>query len=157
MTVKGGVLCTVQLVFGLLAMVGSLHAEDNPFVGTWSAKLAKSKLLSDYQYKPLTLQIAVVFDTVTLGSKFVSTSGQEQSAADLFHTDGKEHPGTLSLGVLHTARWINSRTLETRAKKDGKDMGVMTYEVSADGKTLTSKYSISPQSPQQVVVFDRQE
>jgi hypothetical protein len=59
------------------------------------------------------------------------------------------------LNILTTR--INSRTLETRAKKDGKDMGVMTYEVSADGKTLTSKYSTSPQSPQQVVVFDRQE
>ena len=116
-------------------MVGSLHAEDNPFVGTWSANLAKSNLLSDYQYKPLTLQIAVVFDTVTLASKFVSTSGQEQSAADLLHTDGKEHPGTLSPGVLHTARWINSRTLETRAKKDGKDVD----KAAADLK-LPEKY-----------------
>jgi hypothetical protein len=33
----------------------------------------------------------------------------------------------------------------------------MTYEVSADGKTLTSRYTMSPQTPQQVVVFDRQE
>ena len=146
-----------MLLFGLLAMVESLPAEENPFVGTWTANLSKSKLLPGYEYKPLTLQIAVVFDTVTIGSKFATASGQEQSAADLFHTDGKEHPGTLSPGVLHTARWSNSRTLESRAKKDGKDMGVMTYEVSADGKTLTSRYSASPQSPQQVVVFDRQE
>jgi hypothetical protein len=146
-----------MLVLILLAIVESLPAVDNPFVGTWTANLSKSKLLPDYQYKPVMLQIAVVFDTVTLGSKFATASGQELTAADLFHTDGKEHPGTLSLGVLHTARWIDARTLETRAKKGGKDMGVMTYEVSADGKTLTNKYSMSPQSPQQVVVFDRQE
>ena len=38
--------------------------------------------------------------------------------------------------------------------EDGKDVGVFTYEVSADGKTLTSRYSTSPQ---QVLVFDRQE
>ena len=52
------------------------------------------------------------------------------------------------------ARWINPRTLETTAKKDGKDVGVVVYEVSADGKTLTSKYSTAPE---QVLVFDRQE
>jgi hypothetical protein len=41
----------------------------------------------------------------------------------LFHTDGKEHPGTLSPGVFHMAKWVNARTIETTAKKDGKDMG----------------------------------
>ena len=68
--------------------------------------------------------------------------------------DGKEHPGTLSPGVLHTARWVNSRMIETTAKKDGKDVGVVTYEVSVDGRTLISRYSTSPE---QVLVFDRKE
>jgi hypothetical protein len=102
----------------------------------------------------VTLQFAVVFDTVTVGSKFLGTSSQEQTATELFHMDGKEHPGTLNPGVLHTARWVNSRMIEATAKKDGKDVGVMTYEVSADGRTLTSRYSTSPE---QVLVFDRQE
>ena len=71
----------------------------------------------------MTLQFAVVFDTVTIGGKLVTTSGQEQSATELFHTDGKEHPGTLNPGVLHVARWVNSRVIETSAKKDGKNVG----------------------------------
>ena len=140
------------LLLGLMTIAGSLHAADNPFVGTWTLNLSKSKLPANAQYKSITLQFAVVFDTVTVGSKFVAASGQEQTATELFHTDGKEHPGTLSLGVLHTARWVNARMIETTAKKDGKDMGVVQYEVSADGRTLTSRYSTSPE---QVLVFDR--
>lgn len=31
--------------------------------------------------------------------------------------------------------------IETSGKKDGQDIGVITYEVSTDGKTLTAKYS----------------
>ena len=141
------------LLLVLMTIVGSLRAADNPFVGTWTLNLAKSKLPANSPYKSITLQFAVVFDTVTVGSKFVVASGQEQTATELFHTDGKEHPGTLSLGVLHTTRWVNPRLLEIMAKKDGKDMGTMQYEVSADGKTLMSKYSTSPE---QVLVFDRQ-
>jgi len=141
------------LLLGLLTMAGSLPAADNPFVGTWTLNLSKSKMPANAQYKSVTLQFAVVFDTVTVGSKFVAPSGQEQTATELFHTDGKEHPGTLSSGVLHTAKWVNPRMIEITAKKDGKDMGVMQYEISADGKTVTSRYSTIPE---QVLVFDRQ-
>ena len=150
---NGGAYARVAfLLLVLTTIVGSLHAADNPFVGTWILNPAKSKLPANSPYKNITLQFAVVFDTVTVGSKFVVASGQEQTATELFHTDGKEHPGTLSLGVLHTARWVNPRLLEITAKKDGKDMGMMQYELSGDGKTLTSRYSTSPE---QVLVFDR--
>ena len=142
------------LLLTLLTMAQSLPAAENPFVGTWTSNPSKSKLPSDFQYKRVTLQFAVMFDTVTIGGKFLTAAGQEQTFTELFHMDGKEHPGTLSPGVLHTARWVNSRMIETTAKKDGKDLGLMTYEVSADGKILTSKNS---SSPQQVLVYDRQE
>src|SRR5215467_12342263 len=113
----------------VLIIVASLPAADNPFVATWTLNLSKSKLPANFQFKTMTLQFAVVFDTVTIGTEFVTASGQEQTATELFHTDGKEHPGTLSAGVLHTARWVNARTIEASAKKDGKDIGVMTYEI----------------------------
>ena len=143
-----------MILLTLMATSGHLLAADNPFVGTWTSNFSKSKLPKDFPFKSVQLQFAVVFDTVTIGSMFVNASGKQETAADLFHTDGKEHPGTLNPGVIHQARWIDSRTLETSAKKDGKDVGVVTYEVSADGKTLTSKYSISPG---QVLVYERRE
>ena len=42
---------------------------------------------------------------------------------------------------------------QTPLVKDGKDAGVVTYEVSVDGKTLTCLYSTALD---QVLVFDRQ-
>jgi len=65
--------------------------------------------------------------------------------------DGNEHPGTLNAGVVVTGKWMNARVIETGGKKDGQDVGVITYEVSADGKTLTDRYSASPE---QVPVFE---
>jgi len=87
------------------------------------------------------------------GGTFILPSGQEASSTELFHLDGKPHPGTLNPGVMISAKWASPRKLETTGTKDGKDVGVVTYEVSADGKTLTSRYSTSPD---QVIVFDRQ-
>jgi hypothetical protein len=146
------------VLFALLAIVdpGSLQAgqpsADNPFVGTWVLNLSKSKLPSNFQYRSMTLQFAVVFDTVTVGANFVTTSGRQQSATELFHMDGKEHPGTLNAGVVVTGKWMNARVIETGGKKDGQDVGVITYEVSADGKTLTHRYSAAPE---QELVFER--
>ncbi len=108
--------CAALFLLGLMTIAAGLSAVENPFVGTWTSNFSKSKVPSNYQYKRVTLQFAVVFDTVTIGSKLVTASGHEQGATELFHADGKEHPGTLSPGVLHMARWVNSRILETRAK-----------------------------------------
>ena len=125
-----------------------------PFVGSWSSNLSKSQVPASYQYRRLVLQFAVVLDTITVGSTFVLPSGQEVSATELFHLDGKQHPGTLNPGVMISAKWAGSRKLETSATKDGKDAAVVTYEVSADRKTLTTRYSAIPE---QVLVFDRRE
>jgi len=100
----------------------------------------------------MTLQFAIVFDTLTIGTKLVTTSGRQQTATELFHMDGKEHPGTLNPGVVITGKWINAHLIETGGKKDGQDVGIIRYEVSADGKTLTQMYS---GSADQSLVFER--
>jgi hypothetical protein len=89
----------------------------------------------------------------TVGSTFVLSSGQEVSATELFHLDGTPsrhfEPWRDDLCQVGESTQIR---LETTATKDGKDAGVVTYEVSADGKTLTSRCSTSPD---QVRVFNR--
>jgi len=127
---------------------------------TWSSvarklgvQLHEVSITANYQYRRLKLQFATMLDTVTVGGTFILPSGQEVSSTELFHLDGKPHPGTLNPGVMISAKWASPRKLETTGTKDGKDVGVVTYEVSADGKTLTSRYSTSPD---QVIVFDRQ-
>ena len=145
------------VLFAFLTIVGVASVQagsgaDSPFVGTWALNVSRSKLPSNYPYRSMTLQFAVVLDTVTIGTTFVTTSGREQSATELFHLDGKEHPGTLSPGVVQIGTWINSRMIETRATKNGQDVGVITYEISADGRTLTQKYS---GTPDHTLVFER--
>lgn len=71
-----------------------------------------------------------------------------------FQTDGKPHPhDELIPGLTVVARWRGSRILETvLARKDGR-AGRVTYEVSADGKTLTSR--TSGDLGDQLIIFDR--
>ena len=123
------------------------------FLGKWTSNFARSKLPANFPYRRVALQFATMLDTVTVGSTFWLASGQEVTATELFHIDGKQHPGTLNTGVMMSARWAAPRKLETSATKGGKDAGVVTYEVSADGKSLISRYSTIPE---QVLVFDRE-
>jgi hypothetical protein len=146
------VLFVLLMGLGVSSLQPAPNPEGSVFPGTWVLNLEKSKLPSGYPYRSMTLQVAVVFDTVTIGGRFVTTAGQTQTATELFHVDGKEHPGTLHPGVVITARWIDARTLETGGKKDGQDVGVITCQVSRDGRSLTQKYS---SSPEQELVFER--
>jgi hypothetical protein len=44
-----------------------------------------------------------------------------QRATELFHMDGKPHPGTLNPGVILVGRWISSTAIETSGTRDGQD------------------------------------
>lgn len=87
-----------------------------------------------------------------MASEFINASGGTQRAAETFRTDGTETPGTLTPGVTHVARWIGSQVLAAIAKKDGQVIALVTYQVSADGKMLTSR---SSGMLEQMIVFDR--
>jgi hypothetical protein len=138
----------------LLVLSTVLHGNQgavSPFVGTWLANVAKSKLHPGFQFESVTLEIAVAHDTVTMTSELVNASGQKQRAAETFRTDGTETAGTLTPGVTHIARWVGSHVLAAIAMKERKLIALVTYEVSADGKTLTSR---SSGMLEQVTVFD---
>ena len=130
----------------------------SPFVGNWVANLSKSKRHPNHQFQSATLQFAVEGDTVTLTQGGVNASGQEESGTITLHADGKERPVPQAPGVVSVVRWIGTQVLETIGKKDGQEVGRGTYEVSADGKTLTATVSGRDGSGAafaQVIVFDR--
>jgi hypothetical protein len=126
---------------------------ENPFVGRWIANLSKSRPHPDFKFQRVTLQIDVAGDTVKMASVVVDPNGKERRAAETFRSDGTETPGTLTPGVTHIARFVGSHVLATIANKDGELFAMITYEVSADGKTLRSR---SSGMLEQVIVFDRQ-
>ena len=126
--------------------------KDQPLVGEWTADIGKSKPSPDYAFKRATLRIDLAGDSMTMSSHLVFVSGQEQRASETFRTDGTETPGTLTPGVTLVAKWLDPHVLASLAKKDGNVIAVVTYEVSADGSTLTSR---SSGIVEQTIVFDR--
>ena len=62
-------------------------------------------------------------------------------------------------GVVAITKWVDPRILETLANKNGKVVGQSTYEVSTDGKTLTTRIKgidAGGGSFEQVIVLERQ-
>jgi hypothetical protein len=127
--------------------------KESPLAGTWVANLAKSKQSERNRIQRATVQIAVTTDAVTMSTRYVDQKGQERSATETFPTDGTDAPSTQTPGLVLAAKWVDSRVLSTQAKLDGKVVAMVLYEVSGDGKTLTSK---SAGMVSQVLVFDRQ-
>jgi hypothetical protein len=135
-----------------------VSAEQNPFVGSWEANLAKSKRDANHQFERATLQFAVAGDSVTITHGGVDASGHQESGVTTLKADGKEHPFPGAPGVTHITRWLGSHVLETVGRKGDRTTGRGTYEVSADGKTLTATVSgidASGKRFAQVIVFDR--
>jgi hypothetical protein len=118
-------------------------------VGAWTANFSKSKRHPDSPFNSATLHVDVVGDTVTIADVVVDTSGREERHKNSLQADGKEHPSEYG-GYLLVARWLSSHALEAVVKKNGEVEGRVTYEVSADGATLTIL------SDDRVFVCDRQ-
>lgn len=156
--------CLVLVVLLSGSAVGSLLArpqdsEISAFAGTWVANIEKSRRHPNHQFKSATMQLVVVGDIVILTHGGVNAGGQEESGKVVLQADGKEHPVPEAPGVTVVTRWLGSRVLQSIAKSAGAQVGEQTYEVSADGKTLTAKASgtdASGASFDQVIAFDHQ-
>jgi hypothetical protein len=141
----------IPSLMGGYAVAGQKNA-GALIIGTWVADLSRSKLDPKYAFSSATLDISVSGETVTLASEVVHASGKNQRSAETFHTDGTETPGTLTPGFTHVARWVGPHVLAATAMKGGETVFLQTFQVSADGKLLTSRIS---GLVEQVVVFTR--
>jgi hypothetical protein len=142
-----------------IALIGValfVQLSTSPIEGHWVANLAKSKLSPAFPFHSATLDVVVKGDAVSFTDKVVTAPGKEEGHSNLtFISDGKEHAfeGTpLGAGVVSQATWLNPRTLQLIIRKDAKEITTQTWEVSSDGKTLTS---VRTGMLEQVVVFER--
>jgi hypothetical protein len=148
----------VPLLFALVTVMGVADRQgappvaDSPFVGEWTANLAKSKQDPNHQISTRDSSDSGGRRDRDDGKRACQCAGQTQHAKETFRTDGTETPGSLNPGVILVARWVGSHVLATIAKKDGRTFGLVTYEVSADGKTLTLR---SSGAVEHVIVFER--
>jgi hypothetical protein len=147
------------LVAAMASAPAAMAQEKHPLMGTWKANLEKSQRHQNHLFSSLTMQFERSGDLVLLTYTGVNMSGKPESSTRKLHPDGKEYPIAEAPGVVEVARWIGTTTLEVVAKKDGKTLGQSTYEVSGDGKTMTTKINAIDASGRpfdQVIVFDHQ-
>jgi hypothetical protein len=151
-------MAVVSMAFGQTPGVET-KPNTNPLVGKWKANLSKSQRDPNHQFQSLALRIEISDDALLLTFTGVSMSGKEESGTQKIHPDGKERPIADAHGIVEVSRWVGSHTLESVAKKDGTVIGAGRYEVSSDGKTLTSKVKgtdAQGRQFEQVIVFDRE-
>ena len=139
------------LLIALLGCAGGVDAQEHPFAGHWTANIGKSRLSPSYPFQSGTLDVSVAADTITMASVVIN-AGKEQRAAETFRTDGTETSGTINRDVRLVAKFLDPHVLATIAKKGGAVLALVTYEVSADGKTMFVR---SSGSVEHVVVFER--
>ena len=78
-------------------------------------------------------------------------SGETIQERETLRADGTETPATAP-GVVHVANWLGSHVLALITKQGNRNLALITYEVSADGQTLTTRTS---GLVEQLVVFKR--
>ena len=131
----------------------------SPLTGTWVANLAKSRRHENHQFQSATLRFEVSGNAVSLTQAGVNMSGKDESSTLTLVADGEEHPvSPQAPGVVVISKWIGTQVLETTGKRCDAILGRGTYEVAADGQTLTATVAgIDGQGKtfEQVIVFDR--
>ena len=146
----------------ILSMAGALvlptqHSEQqaaqSPFAGSWSADLSRSRLDPKLALKGADITFGVSGNVISLESSVVLPSGKAIQERDTLRADGTE-TAAVTPGAVHVANWLGSHVLALITKKGNQNLALITYEVSADGQTLTARTS---GVVDQVLVFKRRE
>ena len=94
----------------------------NPFEGAWKVEAAA-------------IRFAVNGNTVQSAHAGLAPSGRPERSHNTLQVDGVEREAAPGLFIV--ARWLSPRAFETIARRESGIIGQGTYEVSADGRTLT--------------------
>jgi hypothetical protein len=122
----------------MLTVLATAQAKD-PFVGTWTLNLAKSKYSPGPAPKSTTTTIEAAGQGYKVSVKTEPASGSAQEWAYTSNLDGKDapitgnNPNADSLAVKR----VDANTLEVVYKKGGKVTTMQKSVVAADGKTRT--------------------
>ena len=120
------------------------------FAGRWIANLARSRRHPANPFQRATLEVAVDGNVVTIADCFVDESGRETCGNNTIHVDGIER--VMDHGYVVRARWRGSHALDVIVTQSDAMVGRATYEVSGDGRVLTT----SDLTGDQVIVLDRE-
>jgi hypothetical protein len=129
----------IRPVLTLLGLAASLWAAD-PFVGTWSLNVAKSKYKTGNPPKQQAITIMEEGDNLDIAITGTAADGSPISARYLIPIAGgkgvvKESP---AYDEISTKR-IDANTRENTYRKSGQEVLTVRVSVSRNGKSLTAK------------------
>ena len=150
----------ISLAAGVLLLAVMAAAQTDPFVGTWTLNLAKSKYSPGPAPKSTTTVIEAAGKGYKVSVKTEPASGPAQQWSYTTNLDGKESPvsGNNANADSVTVKRIDANTLETVARMGGKVTTTQRNVVSADGKTrtvTTTGTNAEGQKVNNVAVYDR--
>jgi hypothetical protein len=140
----------------LLAIVSlgqiALTVPDYSFAGHWTADVAASRFNGAVAVKAASLDFVVRPQAVEITNRTTDTSGRELgTGTTTFTTDGQPHPhDELLPGLIVVARWNGPRQLDTVLTRTNGIVDRVTYEVSDNGRTLTTR-TAGPLGTQEIV------
>jgi hypothetical protein len=129
----------VWLAVALLAQ--SSASADHPFAGHWTADLAASRFNGPVVVKAASLEFVVTSETVAITHRTIDSSDRDVgTGTTTLRIDGESHPhDELLPGLTVVARWRGPRLLDTVLTRRNGIVDHVTYEISDDGRTLTTK------------------
>jgi hypothetical protein len=149
--------------FSLIVTLGisvSAFAQTDPFVGTWKFNREKSTYELGRGPKSETRTIEATREGERVVIHQVAADGSSHDTHYSCNFDGKDCPlGTAEGGTI-TRKRIDSNTIESTVKKNGKALYTTRLVISKDGKTMTIKAKGKNASGQtfdnDVSVYDKQ-
>ena len=148
---------SVKMLLGTLVLSVAASAAD-PFTGIWKINPEKSKTSSGRVPETATVTIKAISDGYRITSSLVPPPFTLHLNGKDYKDDTKGFAATLAADHS-SARRIDSRTIETTFKRDGKAVGTLRRELSADGRTMTATFEgISPKGEKihYIVVYEKQ-
>jgi hypothetical protein len=139
-------LVALQLVVGLtLVNRAAFAADEDKFLGTWALNPAKSSAPAGAVPSSATVVLTKSGSDMYKSVSDTTLAGQPLHSETTFKTDGKDYspvttpappPGTPS--ITQSFERVSAAAYKTLLKINGMVIATILYEVSADGKTLTS-------------------
>jgi hypothetical protein len=155
-----------KLVLTTFVFCGAAWAADDPFVGTWTLNIAKSKFDPGPPVRSRTVTVEPAGDEVKWSIEQVDANGKLGTVVETLKLDGKDYPRTVTGsmggpgGDTIALKRIDAYTLEETLKKGGKVVATYKQVVSKDGKERTATQmtgtNAAGQPVHSVLVFDKQ-
>jgi hypothetical protein len=109
------------------------------FDGIWIANKAKSDLDPNHRFQQATMRLRRTQDGYELRAEGIGPDGASCVDTVTFVLDGSPHSVAAVPGATMTATRTHDRRIEMQGRHDDRVIGQASYEVSADGKTLTAQ------------------